>query len=108
MSMEGGEANQRKQDKEFKLRVQLLELQKARLIKRFEAKQRRDVFIKKNLDKILSLPMDGWPRTKNMKSYIKWLDLIFDAKIKGIYGVGTANCDVIAQLNRHAKEMKGA
>lgn len=48
--------------------------------------------------------MVGWPRTKQMKDYIKWLDIIYEAKIKGIYAIGTSNCDVIAQLNRFAKE----
>jgi hypothetical protein len=41
-----------------------------------------------------------------MKDYRKWLDLIFEAKIQGIYGLGTSNCDVIAQLNRFAKSLK--
>lgn len=93
-------------DKEHKIRLQILSFQKERMIKRYEAKKLRDAFIKKNLNKILSLSMDGWPRTRNMKDYIKWLDLIFDAKIKGIYSINTANCDIIAQLNRFAKELK--
>lgn len=95
-----------KKDKELELRLQILTFQKERMIKRDEAKKARESFVKKNLTKILSLSMDGWPRTKNMKDYIKWLDLIFDAKIKGIYGIGTSNCDVIAQLNRFAKQLK--
>lgn len=93
---------------ELRLRVRLLELQKARLIERYKAKQKRDAFVKKRLNAILSLSMDGWPRTKNMKNYIKWLDLIFEAKIEGVYSVGTANCDVIAMLSRAAKDMQNS
>lgn len=95
-----------KKDKELELRLQILTYQRERMIKRYEAKKLRESFVKKNMDKILSLSMDGWPRTSNMKDYIKWLDLIFDAKIKGVYGIGTSNCDVIAQLNRFAKQLK--
>ena len=93
---------------ELKLRVEILRLQRERLIKRWEAKKIRDAFVKKNLKKILALPTDGWPRTKNMKTYIKWLDLVFDAKIKGVYSIGTANCDVIIMLSSHAKQMKNS
>ena len=95
-----------KKDKELEIRLQILSFQKERMIKRWEAKKRRELFVKNNMKKILSLSMDGWPRTSNMKDYMKWLDLIFDAKIKGVYSVTTANCDVIAQLNRFAKQLK--
>lgn len=78
---------------------------KKKAIERYKKGKRRDAFVKKNSEKILPLSMDGWPRTKSMKDYIKWLDLVFDAKIKGIYGFGTSNCDVIAQLNRKANEL---
>ena len=82
----------------------ILDEKKRKAIKRFVAAKRRDAFVRRRMKKILSLSMDGWPRTKNMKDYLKWLDIVFEAKIKGIYGFGTANCDVIAQLNRKAKD----
>lgn len=91
--------------KEIKLRIQILELQKARLIARWKRQKLRDAFIKKHLKKILSLSTSGWPRTKNMKDYPKWIDLVFEAKIKGVYGMGTSNCDVIANLERFAKQI---
>lgn len=91
---------------ELKLTAAVLKLQYNNLIRRYERQKRRESFIKKNMKDILSLSMDGWPRTKNMKDYRKWLDLIYKAKISGIYSLGTSNCDVIAQLNRFAKEMK--
>lgn len=95
----------RKSD-ELKLTAAVLKLQYNNLIRRYERQKRRESFIKKNMKEILALSMDGWPRTKNMKDYRKWLDLIYKAKISGIYSLGTSNCDVIAQLNRFAKEMK--
>lgn len=78
---------------------------KKKAIERYRKGKRRDAFVKRHSAKILPLSMDGWPRTKNMKDYIKWLDLVYEAKIKGIYGFGTSNCDVIIQLNRKAKEL---
>ena len=68
--------------------------------------KRREAFIKSNMKRITALSMDGWPRTRNMKDFRKWIDLIYEAKIKGIYGFGTSNCDVIAQLSRFAKELE--
>lgn len=79
--------------------------QKARAVKKFKARKKRDAFVKRRLKTILSLSMEGWPRTKNMKHYPQWLDLVFEAKIKGVYGFGTSNCDVIMQLNHKAKEL---
>lgn len=79
--------------------------QKQMAIKRFKARKIRDTFVKRKMKTILSLSMDGWPRIKNMKDYIKWLDLVYEAKIKGIYGFGTSNCDVIMQLHHKAKEL---
>lgn len=87
-----------------KLELAVLRLRQRRLIIRYEKIKKRNLFIKKNLKRILPLSMDGWPRTRNMKDYRKWIDLIYEAKIAGIYSVGTSNCDVIAQLNRFAKE----
>lgn len=90
---------------EFEIREAILNFQLAGLRHRYERKQRRDAFIKKNLSKILKLKTDGWPRTKEMPDYLKWLDLIYRAKLEGIYGIGTSNCDVIIQLSRLSKEM---
>jgi len=87
------------------LKIQFLELQKQRLLLRLERQAKRNDFIKGNIEKIMALSMDGWPKTKNMKDYVKWLDIVYDAKIKGVYSVGTANCDVIANINRFAKEI---
>ena len=95
----------RKSD-ELKLNAAVLKLQYNNLILRYERQKRRESFIKKHLKEILPLSMDGWPRMKQMKDYRKWIDLVYKAKINGIYGIGTANCDVIAQLNRFAKEFK--
>ena len=95
----------RKSD-ELKLREAVLKLQHQNLIRRYERQKKRDAFVERNKKQILDLSMDGWPRMKNMKDYRKWLDLIYRAKIAGIYAIGTANCDVIAQLNRFAKEIK--
>lgn len=85
--------------------MKLLLLQRENLLKRWKQKKKRNAFIIKNLKKILPLSMDGWPKTSNMKDYPKWLDIVIQAKIKGVYGIGTSNCDVIAQLNRFAKEI---
>lgn len=89
----------------LQLRVAALKYQINRAIERYERHKRRNQFIKKHMKKILALSMNGWPRTKEMKDYIKWLDLIYKAKISGIYGFGTSNCDVIAQLERYAKQL---
>ena len=95
-----------KRSDEIKLTAAILKMRYANLIQRYERQKKREAFIKKNLKRILPLSMEGWPRTKNMKDYRKWLDLIFEAKIAGVYALGTSNCDVIAQLNRFAKELK--
>lgn len=95
----------RKSD-ELKLTAAVLKLQYNNLLRRYERQKRREDFIKKNLKAILSLSMDGWPRTKNMKDYRQWLDLVYKAKLSGVYAIGTSNCDVIAQLSRFAKEIK--
>lgn len=89
---------------ELKYRTAFLKHQLAKMIERHEKIKRRNEFIKRNKQKILALSMDGWPRLKNMKDHNKWLEIVYDAKIKGIYGIGTSNCDVIGQLNRHAKD----
>lgn len=91
--------------KEMKLKIELLKLQRENLIVRYERQKKRTAFVKKNLKRILALSTEGWPRTKNMKDYIKWVDLVIEAKIEGVYAIGTSNCDVIVKLNRYAKEI---
>lgn len=93
---------------ELKARIEFLKLQKKKLLERYERQKRREAFIKKHSQRILSLKMDGWPRLTNMKDRIKWIDLVYEAKIAGIYGIGTSNCDVIAQLDRFARELNKA
>ena len=88
-----------------KIQTEYLRLQIEMLKKRHERLIKRTEFITNNLPKILSLSMDGWPKTKQMKDYIKWLDIIYEAKVLGIYSIGTSNCDVIANINRFAKEI---
>lgn len=95
-----------RKSEELKLTAAMLKLKYENLIRRWERQKKREDFIKKNLTRILSLSMQGWPRTNNMKDKRKWIDLVFEAKIKGVYGLGTSNCDVIAQLERFAKEIK--
>lgn len=85
--------------------MKLLLLQRENLLKRWLRKKKRNAFIKKRLNKILPLSMDGWPKTSNMKDYPKWIDIVIEAKIKGVYGIGTSNCDVIANINRFANEL---
>jgi hypothetical protein len=38
--------------------------------------------------------------------YLKWLDLVYEAKGKGLYSMKTANCDVIANLRDKAQDLK--
>lgn len=91
-----------------KLEQAYLKLQYRKLLARYERQKKRDAFIRSNLKSITPLSMDGWPRLKNMKDYLPWIDLVYRAKIEGIYSIGTANCDVIAQLNRFAKDIQKA
>lgn len=93
-----------KKAQEFKLAAAILKLRYDNLIKRYERQKIREAFVKKNRKRILKLSMIGWPRTREMKDYIKWMDLVYEAKIKGIYAIGTSNCDVISQLSRFAKQ----
>lgn len=90
---------------EMKTRIAVLKLQRERLLQRLQRQKKREAFIRKNLSRIQALKMDGWPRLKNMKDRIRWIDLVYEAKIAGVYAISTANCDVIAQLNRFAKEL---
>lgn len=94
--------------KELKVKIEYLRLQKARLLERYERQKKRDAFVKKNLKRIKTLRMDGWPRTMKMKDRLKWIDIAYEAKIAGVYSIGTANCDVIANLNRRAKQLNNS
>lgn len=94
--------------KELKVKIEYLRLQKARLLERYERQKKRDAFVKKNLKRIRALRMDGWPRNMQMKDRLKWIDLVYEAKIEGVYSIGTANCDVIANLERHAKQFNNS
>lgn len=88
----------------IKARAAMLKMQRDALLKRLERQLYRDAFIKKHKKQILALDMTGWPRLKEMKHRRKWLELVYKAKIEGVYGMGNANCDVIMQLSRFAKE----
>lgn len=83
----------------------VLKYQAERALEKFYRNKRRDQFVKRRIKKILSLSMDGWPRTKNMKDYPKWLEIVIEAKIQGIYGFGTSNCDIIMRLLHRAKQL---
>lgn len=83
----------------------LLKMQRDNLIKRYERQLKRDAWIKRHKKQILALDITGWPRLKQMKDRVKWLNLVYKAKIAGVYGIGTCNCDVVAQLHRFAKEL---
>lgn len=93
-------------DEETKLRIQLLKLQQKSLLARYEARKKRISFVKTNSKLLSQLSTDGWPRTRDMKDYPKWLDIVIRAKIKGIYSIGTANCDVILMINRIYQDIK--
>lgn len=75
---------------------------------RHEQKLKRYNFVRRRLKKILSLSMDGWPRMYSYpnKDYLKWLELVYECKIKGLYSPTTATCDVIANLHYKAEEIK--
>ena len=79
---------------------------KKRMIERYERLQEKDAYILSHLDEILSLSMEGWPKTTLMKDYIKWVDFVFHLKIKGIYGISTSSCDIIANIHRRAVLLK--
>lgn len=90
---------------ETKLKLAMLKYQRDRLIQKYERVKATEAFIKKRLTKIMSLKMDGWPRLKEMPDRVKWIKLVYEAKIAGVYGIGTSNCDVVAQLHRFAKQI---
>lgn len=92
-------------NKELNVKIEYLKLQRKRLEERYERQMKRDAFVRKNLKRIKALKMDGWPRLTQMKDRHQWLDLVYEAKIAGIYSIGTANCDVVANLERFAKEI---
>lgn len=91
---------------EIRVRRMLLKIQMKNLINRYNRQVKRDKFVKRHLKKILSLSTNGWPRLNNMPNKNEWIVLVYKAKMEGIYGLGTSNCDVVIQLSRFAKEIK--
>jgi hypothetical protein len=81
---------------------------KSGAIKMWKARKRRYDFCKRRMKKILSLSMEGWPRMAMNKDYLKWLDIVYEAKEKGLYSIKTANCDVISNIKNKAIELKQA
>ena len=83
------------------------EKQKRSVIKRWKEKKKRYDFVKRRLKRILSLSMQGWPKmySSSNPDYLKWLDIVYEAKERGIYSLNTANCDVIANIHRKAVEL---
>jgi hypothetical protein len=75
-------------------------------IKRWKARKKRYDFCSRRLKKILALSTDGWPRMTHNPDYIKWLDIVYEAKSKGLYSMKSSNCDVIANLRDKAIELK--
>jgi hypothetical protein len=49
--------------------------------------------------------MQGWPRMTHNKDYLQWLDIVYEAKQKGLYSIKTSNCDVISNLHHKALEL---
>jgi hypothetical protein len=90
---------------EIKMKVAIMNMQREKLIIRYDKIKKREEFVRKYKKHILSLSLDGWPKTKNMKDYLKWFDIVCKAKIQGVYGIGTANCDVIMLISRLAKNI---
>lgn len=78
---------------------------KSGAIKRWKARKRRYDFVRQRLKKILSLSTKGWPKMTHNPDYIKWLDIVYEAKEKGLYSMKTSNCDVISNLHSKAEEL---
>lgn len=71
---------------------------KAGAIRYWKARRARYAFVRRRLKKISSLNTVGWPRMTNNPVYLDWLDIVYQAKEKGLYSFKTTNCDVIANL----------
>jgi hypothetical protein len=72
--------------------------QKAGAIRYWKARKRRYDFARRHLYRILALDIEGWPHMTGHPYYLTWLDLVYDAKDRGLYSLKTSNCDVIANL----------
>ena len=83
-----------------------LDKRKTSAIKRWKDRKRRYEFCRRRLKRILSLSKAGWPRMTLNPDYLKWLDLVYEAKERDLYSINTATCDVIANLYDKAHELK--
>jgi hypothetical protein len=79
---------------------------KSAAISRWKARKAKYDFVARRIKKILPLSMQGWPRMTLNPDYIKWLDIVYQAKERGLYSFQTSNCDVIANLRSKAIELK--
>ncbi len=79
--------------------------QKAGAIRYWKARKDKYEFVRKNLNKILPLSLKGWPKMTTNPDYLKWLDIVYAAKDKGLYSLKSSNCDVIANLHFKAKDI---
>jgi hypothetical protein len=86
--------------------LKYLRRHKQRVINYHKARKRKYDFCRRRLKKILALSTAGWPRMTKNPDYLKWLDLVYEAKEKGLFSLKTSNCDVIANLSRKANELK--
>jgi hypothetical protein len=83
-----------------------LKKQKAAVIKRWHDRRRRYSFCRRHLKKILALSTKGWPGMTHNRDYLKWLDLVYLAKSRGLYSLKTSTCDIIANMQTKAKQLK--
>lgn len=74
-------------------------------VRYWKARKAKYDFVRRRLKKILALSMQGWPRMTNNQDYLKWLDIVYLAKERGLYSYKTSNCDVIANLNTKAQDL---
>jgi hypothetical protein len=78
---------------------------KAGSIRYWKARKDKHDFVRKNIKKILALSFAGWPRMTKNPDYLKWLDIVYSAKDKGLFSIKSANCDVIANLHFKARDI---
>lgn len=80
-------------------------MSKESVIRHWKAKKRRYDFVRRRLKRILPLSMQGWPYMSRNRDYIKWLDIVYEAKDKGLYSLKTSTCDIIANIYEKAKQL---
>lgn len=80
-------------------------VQKECVIRHWRVRQLRYDFVRLHLYTILTLDLDGWPHMTDHPNYLTWLDIVYEAKDRGLYSVKTANCDVIASLYHKAVDV---